>query len=383
MTQPPTYAWTTQHLPLFGGTDGEDPVQHCRNFHHACYLIKPDNEMLEEFKLKCFKFSLTDFATIWYYTSTAWNAVRFLDISVPFLKEFSPPSLRQQTREKIMSLKQSRDETLDEYYTNYDAIVSSCPHHGFTKKILLKRFLRGMKADDLTRVNEAMRSSARNLSIADMWNLIHDLAIATSQIPEADRGMQTETPEPSENWDIESIGSNEEKPALDLNAVSAMEEVQNTTSMPPEPYPAFVTQAAETIYDQFFTNRQDEAEPSLKMQASRLFPSINRQTTENYVIHEEAEKRMGKGPEQNDFAMEQVFAMTGQGSQKTQFKKLVVKGPSPFLRQWKETPSEPCDLDLSPSFHKNPNKKSGRVKARINARTVAKFDLSHPWDPNQ
>ncbi|CAM8965635.1 unnamed protein product [Rhodiola kirilowii] len=191
-----------------------------------------------------------------------------------------------------MCLQQSRDETLDEYYTNYDTIVSSCPHHGFTKKVLLQKFLRGMRADELTRINEAMRRSAGNLSMADMWNLINDLATATKRIPQADRGMQIEeagpetdeedTPEPSEESDMESIGSNEEKSSWDLEEVPTRKEVQNTT--------------------------------------------------ENYVIHEEAKRRMGKGPEQNDSSMEHVFAITGQGSpkhQKTRFKELVVKGPSP------------------------------------------------------
>ncbi|CAM8991246.1 unnamed protein product [Rhodiola kirilowii] len=80
--------------------------------------------------------------------------------------------------------------------------------------------------------------------------------------------------------------------------------------------------------------------------------------------------------------MEHVFAMTGQGSpkhQKTQFKKLVVKGPSTSQRRWKEKSSEQGELDPSTSAHK----KSGKGKAKTNTGTVAKFDLSHPWDPNQ
>ncbi|CAM8928959.1 unnamed protein product [Rhodiola kirilowii] len=89
-----------------------------------------------------------------------------------------------------MCLQQSRDETLDEYSTRYDTIVSSCPHHGFTKKVLLQKFLRGMKVDELTRINEAMRRSARNLTIADMWNLINDLAATRKRIPQADGEMQ-------------------------------------------------------------------------------------------------------------------------------------------------------------------------------------------------
>ncbi|CAM8965638.1 unnamed protein product [Rhodiola kirilowii] len=53
----------------------------------------------------------------------------------------------------------------------------------------------------------------------------------------------------------------------------------------------------------------------------------------------------------------------------------MVKGPSPSQKQWKEKTPKP--------WSSNPSKKSGRVKARINTGTVAKYDLSHPWDPNQ
>ncbi|CAM8931723.1 unnamed protein product [Rhodiola kirilowii] len=53
----------------------------------------------------------------------------------------------------------------------------------------------------------------------------------------------------------------------------------------------------------------------------------------------------------------------------------MVKGPSPSQKQWKEKTPKP--------WSSNPSKKSGRVKARINTGTVAKYDLSLPWDPNQ
>ncbi|CAM8932120.1 unnamed protein product [Rhodiola kirilowii] len=246
MTQPPSYAWTTRHLPLFGGTDGEDPVQHCRNFHHVCQHIKPNNETLEEFKLNCFKFSLTDFATIWYYTSTAMNARYFMDISIPFLKEFSPPSLRQQTREKTTNLQQSRDETLGEYYTNYNTIVSRCPHHGFMEVFLLQKFLCGMRADEFSRINNAVGGTTTHLSLLQIWDVIDSLAGTAIQRPRSrpNEGIRRdeasperdiaedvmnesdtegsekeptlevtsepseETPEPSEESDMESTGSN-------------------------------------------------------------------------------------------------------------------------------------------------------------------------------
>ncbi|CAM8999671.1 unnamed protein product [Rhodiola kirilowii] len=52
----------------------------------------------------------------------------------------------------------------------------------------------------------------------------------------------------------------------------------------------------------------------------------------------------------------------------------MVKGPLPSQKQWKEKTPKP--------WNSNPSKKSGKGKAKTNTGTVAKYDLSHPWDPN-
>ncbi|CAM8968764.1 unnamed protein product [Rhodiola kirilowii] len=57
----------------------------------------------------------------------------------------------------------------------------------------------------------------------------------------------------------------------------------------------------------------------------------------------------------------------------------MVKVSSPSQKRWKETSPEQRELDPSPSSRK----KSGKGKTKTNTGTVAKFDLSHPWDPNQ
>ncbi|CAM8877516.1 unnamed protein product [Rhodiola kirilowii] len=370
--------------------------------------MKPENEDIEEFKMKCFKFSLTDFATVWYYSSNVSCAGYNENLRARFLNEFSPPpSLRHDTRERIIRLQQSRDETLDEYYTYYDTIVSRCPHHGFTEVFLLQKFLCGMRQDEFSRINDAVGGTTSHLTITQMWDTIDDLAEATKRrpTPRANRGIQIveagpetdkeetsepseetpepseETPEPSEESDIESTGSNEEKPSWELETVPAEEEVQNTTDKLPESYPTIITKVAETIQDRILTDKHNETEPSFKIQASRLFPLVNRQVAENYVINEETKRRMGKGPKQNESSMEHFFATTRQGSpkrKKTIFKRLVVKGPSPSQRHWKEKPPEQWEQDPNSSSHKT----SGRIKARINAGAAAKFDLSRPWDPN-
>ncbi|CAM8934643.1 unnamed protein product [Rhodiola kirilowii] len=169
-------------LPQFGGTIEEDPVIHCQHFHHICRHMKPKNETLEEFKLKCFKFSLIDSAIDWYYSCAAYEG-DYGDLRAKFLEEFSPPSLRLETREKILNLEQSRDETLDEYYSYFDTIVSRCPHHGFTNHNLIQRFLAGMTPLEWKRLNDAAGGSIMKLTMAETWDLIDNLAESTKQGP--------------------------------------------------------------------------------------------------------------------------------------------------------------------------------------------------------
>ncbi|CAM8902802.1 unnamed protein product [Rhodiola kirilowii] len=169
-------------LPKFGGALGEDPVRHTHTFHSICSHMRPKNESLEGFKLKFFKFSLTNSAIEWYYSCAAYEG-DYGDLRAKFLEEFYPPSLRLETREKIINLEQSRDETLDEYYTYFDIIVSSCPHHGFTNFVLLQRFLRRMKPLERSMLNDAAGGSVMNLTMSQTWDLIDDLAESLKRGP--------------------------------------------------------------------------------------------------------------------------------------------------------------------------------------------------------
>ncbi|CAM8910738.1 unnamed protein product [Rhodiola kirilowii] len=56
----------------------------------------------------------------------------------------------------------------------------------------------------------------------------------------------------------------------------------------------------------------------------------------------------------------------------------MVKTSSPTWENWKENPLG----QWSPGPSTSSRKKSGNVKARINTGAAAKFDLSHPWDPD-
>ncbi|CAM8940918.1 unnamed protein product [Rhodiola kirilowii] len=127
--------------------------------------MRPKNESLKEFKLTCFKFSLTDSTLEWYYSYAEYES-DYGGLQTKFLEKFCPPSLRLETREKILNLKQFRDETLDEYLAYFDSIVASCPHHGFTNHYLTQRFLDGMIPLERKRLNDAAGSSIINLTVS-------------------------------------------------------------------------------------------------------------------------------------------------------------------------------------------------------------------------
>ncbi|CAM8884880.1 unnamed protein product [Rhodiola kirilowii] len=128
--------------------------------------MRPKNESLEEFKLKCFKFSLTNSAIDWYTHVLLMKAI-IGDLRTKFQEKFCPPSLQLETREKILNLEQSRDETLDEYLAYFDSIVASCPHHGFTNHYLIQRFLAGMTPLEWKKLNDAAGGSIMKLTMAE------------------------------------------------------------------------------------------------------------------------------------------------------------------------------------------------------------------------
>ncbi|CAM8908949.1 unnamed protein product [Rhodiola kirilowii] len=198
--------------------------------------MRPKNESLEEFKLKCFKFSLTNSAIDWYYSCAAYEG-NYGDLRTKFLEKFCPPSLRLETREKILNLEQSRDETLDEYLAYFDSIVASCPHHGFTNHYLIQRFLAGMTPLEWKKLNDAAGGSIMKLTMAETWDLIDELAESTKQGPM----HQTDDEALTEDEDSQIT---EEEPA-----VLTVEAPNTSPCNLPEEVPDLTTKSAETYLD--------------------------------------------------------------------------------------------------------------------------------------
>ncbi|CAM8999400.1 unnamed protein product [Rhodiola kirilowii] len=201
--------------------------------------MRPKNESLEEFKLKCFKFSLTNSAIDWYYSCAAYEG-NYGDLRTKFLEKFCPPSLRLETREKILNLEQSRDETLDEYLAYFDSIVASCPHHGFTNHYLIQRFLAGMTPLEWKKLNDAAGGSIMKLTMAETWDLIDELAESTKQGPM----HQTDDKAPTEDEDSQIT---EEEPAR--TGLLTVEAPNTSPCNLPEEVPDLTTKSAETYLD--------------------------------------------------------------------------------------------------------------------------------------
>ncbi|CAM8929106.1 unnamed protein product [Rhodiola kirilowii] len=202
--------------------------------------MRPKNESVEEFKLKCFKFSLTNFAIDLYYSCAAYEG-NYGDLRTKFLEKFCPPSLQLETREKILNLEQSRDETLDEYLVYFDSIVASCPHHGFTNHYLIQRFLAGMTPHEWKKLNDAAGGSIMKLTMAETWDLIDELAESTKQGPM----QQTDDEAPTEDEDSQIT---EEEPAR-TGPVLTVEAPNTSPCNLPEEVPYLTTKSAETYMD--------------------------------------------------------------------------------------------------------------------------------------
>ncbi|CAM8905718.1 unnamed protein product [Rhodiola kirilowii] len=202
--------------------------------------MRPKNESLEEFKLKCFKFSLTNSAIDWYYSCAAYEG-NYGDLRTKFLEKFCPPSLRLETREKILNLEQSRDKTLNKYLAYFDSIVASCPHHGFTNHYLIQRFLARMTPLEWKKRNDAAGGSIMKLTMAETWDLIDELAESTKQGPI----HQTDDEAPTEDEDSQIT---EEEPAR-IGPVLTVEAPNTSPCNLPEEVPNLITKSAETYLD--------------------------------------------------------------------------------------------------------------------------------------
>ncbi|CAM8978211.1 unnamed protein product [Rhodiola kirilowii] len=206
--------WMMRNIPQFGGAIGEDPVRHEQTFHAICYYIKPEDEPLEKFELNYFKFSLTESASSWFYSSGADYESSYWDLRVRFLEKFSPPSLRFKVREKLRTFEQFLGETFYEYYVHFNDLQGSCPHHGFPDLFLLQRFLEGMMPLERNMLDAAAGGSVMNLRMYELWNLIDDVAERSGPRP----GQMHKTDDKAQTVEADSVPDISTVAVVDVDA---------------------------------------------------------------------------------------------------------------------------------------------------------------------
>ncbi|GJW59369.1 DNA-directed DNA polymerase [Tanacetum coccineum] len=88
-------------LPTFHGIAGEDPHKHLKEFHVVCSIIKPQEVIEEQIKLRAFPFSLEDKAKDWFYSLPSGSITTWDEMKQQFLKKFFPASRAANIRKDI------------------------------------------------------------------------------------------------------------------------------------------------------------------------------------------------------------------------------------------------------------------------------------------
>ncbi|CAM8972839.1 unnamed protein product [Rhodiola kirilowii] len=280
--------------------------------------MKPRDESLEEFKLKCFKFSLTDFALYWYDSSCADYENDYLVLRAHFLEEFSPPSFQLEVCEKIINLEQSRDETLDEYYTYFDTVVSSCPQHGLTDLFLLQRFLGGMMPLEWNRLSIAAGASVMKLTMTQIWDLIDDLAESSKRgaactEPAKDEDSRMAKEELLKSGLVLITNLPKEVPAI----LDETTEVPDFTAKPAETCPDLTAELTEKITaGPVLTEELLEKDLALVVEVPQLVPSVCMRITapEDEVINDEVQGELEAKHEPEEPKMEHSLTTSPENS---------------------------------------------------------------------
>jgi hypothetical protein len=127
-------------LPRFSGLAGEDPHKHMKEFQVVCSTpLRPEGITEDHIKLRAFPFSLQGVAKdLLYYlqprTIASWN-----DLKKLFLEKYFPTSRAASIRKEICGIRQE-NESLAVYWEKFKHLVSNCPQHHITEKLLIQYF---------------------------------------------------------------------------------------------------------------------------------------------------------------------------------------------------------------------------------------------------
>jgi len=165
-----------QLLPKFGGEPQENPIQYLKEFWDVCNLMKPADVSDDEMMLRVFSFSLKDKAKKWYHTLMPGSASNWLALKKLFLTRYFPETKVREVRIQIRTIKQSKEESLYDYFERYKAMLASYPYHGYAEHYLIDFFHDGLIGKDHRMINSACEGSIMKKTYKEALNIIDVLA---------------------------------------------------------------------------------------------------------------------------------------------------------------------------------------------------------------
>jgi len=121
----------------FGGLAHENPHQHIETFLELVQTVHIHNVPNEAIRLLAFHFSLMGKAKTWYRSLPANSITTWDELYEAFMAKFFPPKKTAAMQAQISSFAMNQGETYYEAWERFKDLLIQCPHHGFTKYVLL------------------------------------------------------------------------------------------------------------------------------------------------------------------------------------------------------------------------------------------------------
>ncbi|GJU51004.1 reverse transcriptase domain-containing protein [Tanacetum coccineum] len=139
----------------FFGHDKEDPHAHIRYFNKITSTMRFPDVPSTSIKLMLFPFSLEGLARIWLEKEPPQLILTWDDLVSKFINQFFPPSKTTNLRNEITRFQQRFDESFYEAWDQFNDLLRTCPHHGFSELHQLDTFYNALNANDQDSLNSA------------------------------------------------------------------------------------------------------------------------------------------------------------------------------------------------------------------------------------
>ncbi|CAA7018894.1 unnamed protein product [Microthlaspi erraticum] len=160
----------------FLGKGFENPYDHLNYFKRLCGTFRLAGVPEDSIKLLLFPFSLGEKASKWERAIPSHLVKSWDDCKRVFLLKFYPTQRTHQMRRNILNFQQDSHETFHEAWERLRGYTRDCPHHGFTREVILSHFYWGVAKEQKWTLDVASQGSLLNLTIEQGELLVEKLA---------------------------------------------------------------------------------------------------------------------------------------------------------------------------------------------------------------